>query len=222
MLFRLKKMLTNLQSEFKSGKAFREINRTLADANEAVKEAQKDLADAKGGGGAADAFADAMKKLSPEAQKFVRFLMSIQGEFKKLKAAAGRELFPRLETAIKNLVDNLFPRLEPLLEGTGKVLGDVAINLSNVITDADNLKSLESVWKTNDKFIGNLGTTVGNLYTGFLNILDAAGPLIDRFGEWLAVVSGTWAETQKLNNQNGSLTKKFNRLGDITADIGDT
>jgi phage-related protein len=207
-------------ADIDSGKAFRDINRSLADANEAVKEARKDLADAKGGGGAADAFAEAMAKLSPEAQKFVRFLQSIQGEFKKLKAAAGRELFPRLETAIQNLVDNLFPRLEPLLEGTGKALGDVAIELSNVITDADNLKSLESVWKNNDKFIGNLGTTVGNLYTGFLNILEAAGPLITRFGEWLVVVSGTWAETRKLQNQSGELTKKFDRLGDITADIG--
>jgi hypothetical protein len=207
-------------NDIDSGKAFRDINRTLADANEAVREAKKDLKDAKGGGGAADAFADAMKNLSPEAQKFVRFLISIQGEFKKLRAAAGRELFPRLEKAIQNLVDNLFPRLEPLLEGTGKALGDVAIELSNVITDADNLKSLESVWKNNDKFIGNLGTTVGNLYTGFLNILEAAGPLITRFGEWLVVVSGTWAETRKLQNQSGELTKKFDRLGDITADIG--
>lgn len=207
-------------SDIDSGKAFRDINRSLADANTAVKEARKDLADAKGGGGAADAFADAMSKLSPEAQKFVRFLMSIQGEFKKLKAAAGRELFPRLEIAIQNLVDNLFPRLEPLLEGTGKVLGDVAINLSKVITDADNLKSLENVWKTNDGLIEDLGTVVGNLYTGFLNILEAAGPLITKFGDWAVKVTGAWAETQKLNNQSGALTKKFDRLGEITADIG--
>jgi hypothetical protein len=129
-------------ANIKSGKAFREINRTLADANDAVKEAKKDLAEAKGGGGAADAFADAMKKLSPEAQRFVQFLIGIRGEFDKLKASAGRELFPRLEIAIQNLVDNLFPVLNPLLEGTGKALGDVAINLSNVITDADNLKSI--------------------------------------------------------------------------------
>ena len=208
-------------ADIKSGKAFREINRTLADANDAVKEAKKDLADAKGGGGAADAFADAMKKLSPEAQKFVQFLIGIRGEFDKLKASAGRELFPRLEIAIQNLVDNLFPVLNPLLEGTGKALGDVAIELSNVITDADNLKSLENVWKTNDKFIGNLGTSVGNLYTGFLNILEAAGPLITKFGEWLVKVTGAWSETQKLNNQSGALTKKFDRLGEITADIGE-
>ena len=209
------------KADIDSGKAFRDINRALADANDAVKEARKDLADAKGGGGAADAFADAMAKLSPEAQKFVRFLISIQDEFKKLKASAGKELFPRLETAIQNLVDNLFPVLNPLLEGTGKALGDVAIELSNVITDADNLKSLESVWKTNDKLIGNLGTVVGNLYTGFLNILEAAGPLITKFGEWLVKVTGAWAETQKLNNQSGALTKKFDRLGEITADIGE-
>jgi hypothetical protein len=208
-------------ADIKSGKAFREINRSLADANEAVKAAQKDLADAKGGGGAADAFADAMKKLSPEAQRFVRFLMSIQGAFQRLKAAAGKELFPALETAIKNLITEPNLKLfEGLLQGTGKALGDVAINLSKVVTDADNLKSLESVWKTNDKLIGNLGTVVGNLYTGFLNIIEAAGPLITKFGEWLVKVTGAWAETQKLNNQSGALTKKFDRLGEITADIG--
>jgi hypothetical protein len=208
-------------ADMKSGKAFREINRSLADANEAVKEAKKDLADAKGGGGAADAFAEAMKKLSTEAQRFVRFLMSIQGAFKRLKAAAGKELFPALETAIKNLITEPNLKLfEGLLQGTGKALGQVAIELSNVITDADNLKSLESVWKTNDKLIGNLGTVVGNLYTGFLNIIEAAGPLITKFGEWLVKVTGAWAETQKLNNQSGALTKKFDRLGEITADIG--
>lgn len=206
-------------ADLKSGKAFRELDRQLADARQAVKDAKEDVADAAKGGGV-DAFNDALKELSPEAQRFVKFLISIQGEIKKLRAAAGRELFPRLEIAIQNLVDNLFPRLEPLLEGTGKVLGDVAINLSKVITDADNLKSLENVWKTNDKFIGNLGTSVGNLYTGFLNLLEAAGPLILRFGEWLEKVTGTWAETRKLQNQSGELTKKFNRFGDILANLG--
>jgi hypothetical protein len=209
----------NSQKDIDSGKAFRDINRTLADANQAVVDAKKGVADA--GAGVTDAFQKALEKLSPEAQRFVKYLISIQGEFKKLKAAAGEELFPKLEIAINNLVKNLFPKLAPLLKGTGDALGDVAINLSKVITDGDNLKSLESVWKTNDTLIRNLGKVVGNLYTGFLNILEAAGPLITKFGKWLALVTGTWSETQKLNNQNGTLTKKFDRIGEILADIGD-
>ena len=203
------------------GSVMRDLSRDISDARDSVKEAQKDLDDAKKGpAGAANAFEDALKKLSPEAQAFVKYLLSIQGAFKKLKAAAGRELFPRLEIAIQNLVDNLFPRLEPLLEGTGKVLGQVAIDLSKTITEADNLKNLEEVWKTNDKLIGNLGTATGNLYGGFMALLSAAGPLIDRFGEWLVKITETWEQTMKAKDATGELTDNFNKAGDVAARIG--
>jgi phage-related protein len=203
-----------------SGKAFRDINRTLADANEAVKEAKKDLDDAKAGGGAADAFADAMAKLSPEAQQFVKYLMSIQGEFRKLKAAAGKELFPRLETAIQNLVDNLFPALIPLLEGTGKVLGDVAIGISNVVTKSENIALLEKIWKNNDILIGRFGKVIENLYEGFLNLLDAAWPLIDAFSQWAVDVTAAWSATMKLQNETGELDAKFVRIKEVLGGLG--
>jgi phage-related protein/uncharacterized protein YukE len=203
------------------GTVMRDLSRDISDARDAVKEAQKDLADAKKGpAGAADAFADAMSKLSPEAQRFVKYLISIQGEFRKLRAAAGKELFPRLEIAIQNLVDNLFPRLAPLLEGTGKVLGEVAIDLSKTITQADNLKNLETVWKNNDKFITNLGKATGNLYGAFLSLLAAAGPLIDRFGEWLVKITETFEQTTKAKQATGELTENFNKAGDVAARIG--
>ena len=63
-----------------------------------------------------DSFSPALKRMA-----FIRLAQAIatkvtdrsffrltKDEFKKLKAAAGKELFPKLETAIKNLVDNLF------------------------------------------------------------------------------------------------------------------
>lgn len=203
------------------GTAARDLARDIEDARYAVKEASKDLADAKKGpAGAGNAFADAMKNLSPEAQNFVKYLLSIQGEFRKLRAAAGKELFPRLEIAIQNLVDNLFPRLAPLLQGTGKVLGDVAIDLSKTITEAGNLKNLETVWKNNDKFITNLGKATGNLYGAFLSLLAAAGPLIDRFGEWLVKITETFEQTTKAKQATGELTENFNKAGDVAARIG--
>ena len=201
-------------------KALRDFDRGIALARRDIRDAEKDLAKAQKGGSGADAFADALKDLSPEAQKFVKYIISLKEEFKKLKFAAGKDLFPALEIAIQNLVDNLFPKLAPLLQGTGKAIGEVAIGLSNTITEAGNLKALEDVWKTNDRLIGNLGKVTGNLYTGFLNLLDAAGPLIDRFGTWLVTITDTWAMTMKAKNETGELTDNFNKAGDVAARIG--
>jgi phage-related protein len=201
-------------------KAVRDINRQIADARRAVRDANDDLKETQKGGSGADAFADALKDLSPEAQSFVKYIVSLKGEFKKLRDAAGKDLFPLLEKAIGNLVTNLFPKLAPLLRGTGKALGEIAVEFSNTITEAGNLKNLETVWKNNDKFLKNLGTASGNLYGAFLSLLAAAGPLIDRFGKWLVTITETFEQTTKAKQATGELTDNFNKAGDVAARIG--
>jgi hypothetical protein len=199
------------------------------EAVDALKKALAGVADARkkafapsggGGGGGANAFADAMSKLSKEAQDFVRYLLSIQDEFKKLKAAAGEELFPRLTVAIDNLVKNLFPALIPLLRGTGGAIGDVAIRLSQTITEADNLRRLENIWKTGDVLLRIFGEAVANLYTVFLTLLQAADPLLRRFAVWTYNVTNAWKASAILGEQTGSLTAMFNRAGDVAAQLG--
>jgi hypothetical protein len=215
------KAATEALNDPKKSKAIRDFNRQIADARRDVKDAEKDLKKAETGGGAADAYADALKELSPEAQKFVKFIVSLKDEFKKLKAAAGEDLFPKLETAIRNLVtEGNLKVFRGLLKGTGSALGDVAIGLSETITEGQNFNALQSVWKTNDRLIRNLGKVTGNLYTGFINLLDAAGPLIDEFGEWLVSITDTWAMTIKAKNATGELTTNFNKAGRVAARIG--
>jgi phage-related protein len=184
-----------------------------------VKKAKEALNLAKEGSGA-DAYADALSGLSEEAKGFVEYLVSIQGEFKKLKDAAGESLFPQLETAIRILVKDLFPALAPLLKSTGDVLGKVAIEIAKVVTSTENIRRLESIWKTNNKFISNLGTAVGNLYEGFLILLNAAKPLIDAFGEFLKNVTGSWKETLKLDEATGKLAERFKIAQGILEDLG--
>ncbi len=205
----------------KSSKALRDFDRQVAEARRNVRDAEADLKKAQSGGAGANAYADALKELSPEAQKFVKFIVSLKDEFKKLKAAAGEELFPKLETAIRNLVtEGNLKVFRGLLKGTGSALGDVAIGLSETITETKNFEALQRVWKTNDRLIRNLGKVTGNLYTGFLNLLDAAGPLIDEFGEWLVTITDTWAATMKAKNETGKLTENFNKAGRVAARIG--
>lgn len=205
-----------------------EAERARRDAQRAIIEAEEELADALedlkkgfgGAGGGADAFAAAMAKLSPEAQAFVRYIISIQGELKKLQFAAGKELFPQLTSAIDNLVKNLFPRLIPLLKGTGDAIGKVAIEISKTITTADNLGNLERIWKTNDKVIGNLGGTISNLISILLDLLDAARPLTKEFSAWLKTLTGGWRDALQLNKETGALADVMSYSGEVARQLG--
>jgi len=200
-------------------KAIRDINRQIADAVRDVSDARNDLADAEKGPGV-DAFNDALSDLSPEAQRFVKYLLSIQDEFKKLRAAAGEELFPKLETAIQNLVDNLFPKLLPLLRDTGGVLGDIAIDFSNAITEGTNLANLETVWKNNDVLLRRLGKGATGFYGGMLALLAAAEPLIDKFGLWIQRLGETFEKTMKAKQATGELTEFFENINRISSGLG--
>jgi phage-related protein len=202
-----------------------EASKVVVNAKKAELDAERNLIkatearDAALQGSGADAYADALSNLSKEAQSFVQYLVSIQGEFKKLRDAAGQKLFPQLETAIDNLVKNLFPALRPLLTETGDVLGKVARRISEVVTSSENIKRLESIWRTNNKFIDNLGTAIGNLYEGFLILLKAAKPLIDAFGEFLKNTTGSWKETLKLDEATGKLGARFKIAQGILKDL---
>lgn len=203
-----------------AARAQRDANRQVEDAERALAKAKRDVADAsKKASSGVDQFADSMKRLSPEAQEFVKFIISIKDEFQELRAAAGRELFPRLIIAIDNLIKNLLPRLIPLFQQTGKVLGEAATSFSETVTQGRNLERLEGIFKTNDTLLRNFSAAVNNLYEVFLILLTAAEPLILRFGEWVETLTNTWKETLNAEGATERLTKRFNRAGDVFAKI---
>ena len=194
--------------------------RAILSATEARDDAKEAVKDIEDGAGAADAYADALSDLSPEAQRFVKYIVSLKDEFKKLKAAAGKELFPKLEEAIQNLVDNLFPRLIPLLESTGGVLGNIAKEFSETITKGENLDRLERIWKSNEVVLTNFGDAASNLYEVLLILLDAARPLTEEFSKFVAAKTAAWRESLKVQEQTGKLSEKFEIARGILKDLG--
>lgn len=202
-------------------RARRDSARAITQAEEALAEALKnaDKAGRKGASGLS-AFDRAMAKLSKEAQHFVRYLLSIQGEIKKLRAAAGRKLFPQLEVAIQTLIDKLFPELIPLLENTGDVLGKVAIRISNVITSADNLRNIKSIWKSNDVVLATFGETLGYVLDIVLDLMDAATPLAVKFAKWLNSVVKGWRDIIQLKKETGELRDIMLYSGGVAAQLG--
>ena len=172
----------------------KEIQEERAKLRDQIKETKKDIEDLKrSAGGPANAYQQALEKLSPAAQRFVKFIIDNKKAFQDLKFAAQEGLFPGLQEALETLINKLFPVLEPLLYGTGKALGEVAIEIADVITEATNLEQLQRIWETNDKLIGNFGGAIANLIDLFLTLLDAGRPVIEEFGQWIEDLTGGWA-----------------------------
>jgi hypothetical protein len=201
--------------------------RAERDAIRAQLEAEKELEKArKGTEDAAASTTSALDKLSDEARRFAEFIVGLEGDMLKLKHAAGRELFGPLEQAIQKLVDDLFPVLERILEKTGGALGRVAVHIADVVTEARNLEELERIGDTNVYVIEGLGEAFGNLYDVLLSLLDAAGPLIQRFVDWIVTVTERWKTSlEDMNSaaegEVSELTEYFNRAGDVAAQLGE-
>ena len=193
--------------------------KTLRDTTQDISDAQEALTRVLNSGGSSSS-SDALAGLSAEAKAFAQFIVDLQPKIQELKAAAGRMLFPLLTTSIQTLVDDLFPRLIPKLELTGRALGKVAEDFANTITSADNMKRIDSILGNNVGVISNLGGAAVNLAEAFIIILEAAGPLITKFSEWVELTTAGWTETLKAKDATGELTDIFNKSGEAAAIIG--
>jgi hypothetical protein len=191
--------------------------RALEDSTEALQEAKKA---AKEAGGGVNAVADAMKDLSPEAQRFARYIAGLKPVLLELKAAAGRQLFLPLEQSIDKLVTTLVPPLLPLLEETGGAIGRVATGFADMLTAPDTVRRITDIFKNNVGVIENFGGAFTNITEGVITLLDAAGPLTTRFSEWTKTVTENWKEQLKAKDASGELTENFDYAGDVAADLG--
>ena len=184
------------------------------EAVEKLKKAEKGIFDGVGG-------ADALGKLTEAQRKFAEFINGLRPHIDDLKAAAGEKLFGPLTDAIQNLVDNFKEPLITMLRDTGGALGEVAKQISNVVTEKDNIKNFEIVTQTNVQTIKDLGETFGNLYDSMLTLLAAASPLVNKFTEWLTVITDGWKNTLEANKETGKLTEMFDYAGEVAANLGD-
>lgn len=197
-------------------RAVRDGGRAQEDAARALKRAQED---AKKGGGAADD--GGFDKLIPEAKAFVDLLIKIKNQFKAVKEAIQRELLPRIGEALQLLVDSYFPTLETLLPRVGAAVGNAAKKFAEIMSAPDVIKSFGDVGETSIYFIERMGEVAGNLAAILIKLLDAAGPLTRRFGDWLVTLTGGWREGMKTEEQMKKLTDIFNYAGDVAAQLGD-
>ena len=161
-------------------------------------------------------FNEAMSKLSPEAQKFVKHIQGMRKGFLEIRKIAAENMFPGIVSGLKQL-SKLMPEIRIGAEYAGKGIGDMFKNMSTKITSDLFKENLGDVFKNNAAVLSIFGDSLGNIIRLFVALLDAAGPLTERFSKWFEGWTDYLATSAEAGNQTGRLTAYFEKAGDAMA-----
>jgi len=203
--------------------------RSIADAQLRLTRAIQDQSTALGQAStSASAFQQALAKLSPPAQAFVRQLISMKSEFDALKAAAGDELFPKLTEALRLIADNLLPSVQDEFRATGGVVGQLGLDFAKTISTGEGLSNIQDILKGNNQILGIFAqrtetgrSAIGNFVLVATRLLKVIQPITARFAEWIQQLSVSAEKATDTGKETNKLRGFLERAGDVAAQLGD-
>ncbi|QZD97726.1 tape measure protein [Gordonia phage Vine] len=162
----------------------------LYQATEATKEAQDALNEARkpqdSGGGGTDPQAEAMAKLSGNAQAFVRSIMAVAPAWNAMKKSVQDKLFAGLAERVQPLADNWIPRLGMALGVVTSGFNASAIKIADWLNTAQGIQ-LTSTWLgTSSVMAGQFGRALGGITPGLVAIGAGAGQAFEPMTRGLA------------------------------------
>lgn len=171
----------------------------IAQAQQAVADAQRAVRDASvqagtAGAGAMSALDKAMANLSPEAQKFARFIASdVLPALDDLKRSAAAGLLPGVEAGLRRLL-TLMPMLRGVVSGVSDELGAMARQAGIALTSPWWQEFYATIAAQIVPALHTMGQVVGNVFTGLAGWFEALIPLGVTFGDGVLRMSQRWAD----------------------------
>ena len=192
--------------------AYRQAKDRTEDLNDEVK---KGVAS-----GAAVGGADPFAGLTASQKKFAQYLVTLKPILDNLKERVAGGFLPELEKQLKRIVNSdLLGVIEKGYEGIGDALGKAVKGFTGQILEPDALEDLGGVFSDIEYVVGNFGKTFGKFFRIFLKLLDASGPLIREFSDYL----GGLADRLLIfldGFSNTELENFFTRAGDLAGKFG--
>ncbi|WP_228791018.1 transglycosylase SLT domain-containing protein [Nocardia cyriacigeorgica] len=172
-----------------------DAQQNLADAHARLADAQADLVEAQQAvttamtesSKATDKFNEAMSKLSPNAQDFVKKMLELKEAFKGFKSEIQNKFFDGLGTEIKDLGINWLPTLKT---GLGDITTQINLGLRRAIADLDTDASrskLETIFRNVAASIGPVIDGINDIFQGILSLAGVGS-------EFLPGLSGGFAD----------------------------
>lgn len=166
-------------------------------------------------------FEEAIKDLSPQAQKFAKAFRSSLPALKSIKNAIQDAFFKGAAGEVKGVVDQI-SLLKPEASQVSRTMGVMAKELAKTATSEKNIGALKTILKGVNDFLKAIGTSLGPVLSGFLalgkqgasfgTILgEAVGDALASLAKWLSSIDlkSVFAEAMPFIRAIGQL------LGDV-------
>lgn len=196
----------------------REAELAYKEAELAYRRAQdaKKAGQATGQGGQ-----DPYANLTPSQKKFAQYLASLKPIMTDLKEAAASGFLPILQTQLERLIAAKLPEiLEEKFKKLGAAAGRAVENFTDILLSGDNLKDFQKVLDNMATTLPKFGTVLGNVFSSFLSILEAAEPLTQRFVGFLEKKSNAFKNFLDTKQSSGELTGFFSQAGELASRFG--
>ncbi|WP_159416525.1 phage tail protein [Rhodococcus rhodochrous] len=209
-------------------RANEEAQERIQDALERVTEAQERQAEAlTTAAGGVDAFAEAMAKLSPNAQDFVNKVRSLGSAWSDLRLSVQDNLFEGLGDAVVNLADNYLPMLKTGFSGIATEINGGILSLIRALNEEGAKSNFAAIFENTRIAVGpfmdglnSLAEALGNVAavgSEFLpGISQGFKDLMDRFAEW----SGSDQGGDWLRNFIADSIAAFKQVADFAVSLG--
>lgn len=167
----------------------------------------------------AEEFAKALDELPKGAQEFVKTIKDMEDGFNEVKKTVQNNMFPGVVRGLTEL-RTLFPVVLKGAKITALGIGSGFERLANSFNNNTFKKNLGDMFRQNAPVISDFGESLGSLVRVVVALVDAAGPLTQRFSDWFEGWSENLADVTESANATGRLTEYFAKAGDAAALLG--
>lgn len=206
-----------------------DATRRIADARRSLAAAEKEQADTADKTTAAQRnWEQALKSLSPTAQRFVKFLADqFLPAMREIQKRAQEGLLPGVQKALQTLL----PYADDIgnaFHDTAQIIGDLAAAAAKLVTSGPFRRDFRDIATTNDQVIRSFGGAFLNLLDVFRNLVHTGAPFLEQFALAVERATGRLRAATQRKRDDGSLFTMFAdayataaRLGHILKTLGD-
>jgi hypothetical protein len=200
------------EADIQSARAAELAYRELANAKKALENV---------GTGGTNAFQVALDKLSPAAQDFVKYILSLKEAFEELRKKLQEAFFPKFTEAVKLLVETYLPLLEEDLINIAAKLGELALLFATAFTTPKKVEEIKIIFESFTPIIDALGRAFIDLASAFTTLTAAFAPYTIEFAEFLATKAAALKTTIELKEATGELNEIFITATEIVRKLGE-
>lgn len=208
------------QTQIDSSRAISDASRAVIDAQRNLAEAYADAAEAgEAGGGAADKFAEAMAKLSPNARAFVSEVLGLKDAWDSLKRNVQDELFAGLAEEVRPLAQQWFPILEDGMKGVARGLNGIVKETVAYLKTSEAQANVRNIFNNTATAVGNLRGFVRDLLAAFLDIASVGSDFLPDMASGAANAAARFREFVAAAKESGRLREWMQSAMDAASQL---